>query len=88
MGMKEFLLPYAKGSISFQIPEQQVLYEVWGQDYPVVQNLEETYKTALEHPIDAPPLSQLVKPGNKVVILAADITRAWQRNADTLPIID
>jgi nickel-dependent lactate racemase len=87
MGMKEFSLPYGKGSVSFEIPEEQVLYEIWGRDYPVVKNLEETYKTALEHPIDAPPLSQLVKPENKIVILAADITRTWQRNADTLPIL-
>ena len=32
MGMKEFSLLYGKGSVSFEIPEEQVLYEVWGQD--------------------------------------------------------
>jgi nickel-dependent lactate racemase len=87
MGMKEFALPYGKGSISFEIPEEQVLYEIWGQDYPVIHSLAEAYKTALEHPIDSPPLSQLIKPGNKVVILVADITRTWQRNTDTLPLL-
>jgi hypothetical protein len=25
MGMKEFTLPYGKGSVSFEIPEEQVL---------------------------------------------------------------
>ncbi len=87
MGMKPFTLPYGKGSVSFEIPEEQVLYEILGRDYPVIQNLDEAYKTALEHPIDSPPLSQLVKPGNRVVILVTDITRVWQHNADTLPIL-
>ena len=54
MGMKPFTLPYGKGSVSFEIPEEQILYEIWGQDYPVIQNLDEAYKTALEHPIDSP----------------------------------
>ena len=45
------------------------------------------YRHALDHPIDAPPLRELVRPGERVTIAVSDITRAWQRNDLTLAIL-
>ena len=87
MSMKSFSLPYGKGRVSFEIPEEQFLCTVLGNEQPGIENIEKAYRNALEHPYDSPPLSQLVKPGESVVILVADITRAWQHNADTLPFL-
>lgn len=85
--MKRISLPYGKGEVSFAIPENQFFCEVWGNECPGVKGLEQEYRHALEHPLDSPPLSQLIKPGETVVILVADITRTWQRNAETLPFL-
>jgi lactate racemase len=87
MALQTFTLNYGKGSISFDLPREQVLCEVKGRSYPAVPNLEQAYRRALDRPIDAPPLRELVRPGERVTIAVSDITRVWQRNDLTLPIL-
>jgi nickel-dependent lactate racemase len=84
---REFTLKYGKGTVTFSIPEEQVLYEILGKDYPALPNLEQEYIKCLNNPIDSPPLNQIVKPGDTVVITVSDITRAWQKNHLTLPLL-
>jgi lactate racemase len=86
MALRRFTLKYGKGTVSFGLPEEQVLCEVLGRPYPEA-DLETAYRHALDHPIDAPPLRELVRPGERVTITVSDITRAWQRNDLTLPIL-
>ncbi len=87
MDVKKFTMRYGKGSVSFEIPKEQLLYEIIGNNRKPPENLEEAYLSALDHPIDCPPLKEVVKPGQKVAVMVSDITRAWQRNADTLPLL-
>ncbi len=87
MANREFTLKYGKGTVTFQIPEEQLLYEIKGRDRPAIKDLEAAYRQALDHPIDAPPLRELVRPGERVAILVSDITRGWQKNNLTLPIL-
>lgn len=84
---RTFNLKYGKTELSLNIPEEQVVCEVLGTEYPPVKNLEEDYKKALRHPIDSPPLREIARPGEKVVVTVSDITRAWQRNDLVLPIL-
>jgi len=58
-----------------------------GRDRKPPADLATAYRHALDYPIDSPPLKELVRPGDKVVITVSDITRGWQRNADTLPFL-
>ncbi|MEI7463525.1 MAG: nickel-dependent lactate racemase [Candidatus Taylorbacteria bacterium] len=83
----KFVLKYGKTELSMQIPKEQVLCEIVGKEYPPVQNLEEEYRKALRHPIDSPPMREITRPGETVVITVSDITRAWQRNDLVLPIL-
>ncbi|MFZ3048005.1 MAG: nickel-dependent lactate racemase, partial [Desulfatirhabdiaceae bacterium] len=87
MALQTFTLKYGKSVISFDLPREQVLCEVKGRPYPSVPDLEQAYRHALDHPIDAPPLRELVRPGERVTIAVSDITRVWQRNDLTLPIL-
>ncbi|WP_028308640.1 nickel-dependent lactate racemase [Desulfitibacter alkalitolerans] len=87
MAEREFNLKYGKGTVTFSIPEEQILDVVLGADYPALENLEAAYLTALDHPIDAPPLKEIIKPGDTVAITVSDITRAWQKNYLTLPLL-
>jgi len=84
---REFNLKYGKGTVSFSIPEEQILDVVLGKEYPALENLEAAYLNALDHPIDAPPLKEIIKPGDTVAITVSDITRAWQKNYLTLPLL-
>jgi len=87
MPERSFSLRYGKGEISFEIPSGQVLYELKGRNRKPPGDLAEAYFHALDHPIDSPPLRELIKPGDRVAITVSDITRGWQRNADTLPLL-
>ncbi|HYQ60262.1 MAG TPA: nickel-dependent lactate racemase [Desulfatiglandales bacterium] len=84
---KQFTLKYGKGEISFSIPKAHLLYELVGRDRKPPTDLAAAYRHALDHPIDSPPLKELVRPGDKVAITVSDVTRGWQRNADTLPLL-
>jgi nickel-dependent lactate racemase len=87
MAFRDFQLKYAKEAVSFKISEEQVLYELRGKQYPALADLPKVYRHALDHPIDSPPLREIVKPGEKVVVTVSDITRGWQRNDQVLPVL-
>ena len=87
MSVRSFRLKYGKGEVDFDIPEDHLLYVLQGRNLEPPKDLASTYRQALDHPIDAPPLSQVVKPGDRVAITVSDITRGWQRNKDTLPLL-
>ena len=87
MAIRDFQLKYGKGIVSFKIPQEEILYELKGKDYPALPDLQKAYRHALDHPIDSPPLREIVKPGEKVVVTVSDITRGWQRNDQVLPIL-
>lgn len=83
----DFTLKIGKGTASFSIPEEQLLYHLVGRNRKPPEDLRAAYLHALEHPIDSPPLREIVNPGETVAITVSDITRAWQRNDLTLPIL-
>jgi len=91
--MKEYMkdrgfeLKIGKGTMSFSIPEEQLLYELVGENREPPDNLADAYRYALDHPIDSPPLCEMVNPGETVAITVSDITRVWQHNELTLPIL-
>lgn len=87
MGNRTFTLKYGKGTVTFDIPEKQVLHELLGRNRPAAANLRADYLAALDHPVDSAPLREVVRPGETVAIAVSDITRGWQRNAETLPLL-
>jgi len=84
---KKFSLKYGKTSLNFELPEEQLLFEIKGCKTAPIQDVAGFYRRALDHPIDAPPLKQLIAPDHRVAVIVSDITRAWQRNDITLPIL-
>lgn len=85
--MRRFELKYGKGTLGLEIDEAQLLCEINGRAIPAVPDLAKACRHALDHPIDAPPLRELVRPGERVSIAVSDITRVWQRNDITLPVL-
>ncbi len=84
---RSFELKIGKGTTSFSIPAEQLLYELVGENRTPPEDLAMAYGYALAHPIDSPPLSEIVKPGETIAITVSDITRVWQHNELTLPIL-
>ena len=87
MSNREFELKIGKGTEKFSIPDEQLLYELVGENQAPPEDLAAAYRYALDHPIDSPPLSEIVNPGETVAIAVSDITRVWQHNELTLPIL-
>ena len=87
MKERDFRLKYGKTELTFSIPEDQLICEVLGKEYPPLTDPVEAVKLAIAKPIDAPPLREIFRPGEKVVITVSDITRAWQRMDLVLPAI-
>ncbi|MBM1000994.1 MAG: nickel-dependent lactate racemase [Desulfofustis sp. PB-SRB1] len=85
--MRQFELKIGRTTARFSLPENHLLYNLVGRNVEPPADLAGAYRRALDHPIDSPPLSELVKPGETVVITVSDITRAWQRNDLTLPVL-
>lgn len=78
MALKEFKLPYGRGTQSVFLPEEHISDVLVGVPTPACDVKEATLE-AMRHPIGSKPLSELVKKGDKVCLVVADITRAWNR---------
>ena len=83
----EYKIPYGKGEQVVELPEEHVSQVLLPPVTEKPQTVEELMEEALAHPIGTPTLEQLVKPGEKVVLLVSDITRAWARFDLFLPIL-
>lgn len=81
----KFQLKYGQGKLEGEIPQDQLYFEVRGRDYPALEDVGEAAKKALDYPLDAPPLREILKPSDRVVIVVSDITRTWQRMDLILP---
>jgi len=78
-------MKYGRGEVVFSLPAGQIYFEVVGKDYPAVSDIPGAIRTALERPIDSPPLKEMLHPTDKVAIAVSDITRSWQRMDLVLP---
>lgn len=87
MSNRQFSLKYGKTELPLSIPEEQLVCEVVGREVPPLPDIEKAVREALARPIDAPPLREVARPGEKVVITVSDITRSWQRMDLVLPVM-
>lgn len=68
-------LPYGSESVSVRLPRRNLLGVLEPGDAPGVKNAAETMREALRCPIGTPPLRDLVRPGQTVLVLVDDNTR-------------
>ncbi len=68
-------IPYIDQLLDVEIPEQNLIFDQAPRDIPAVENFDLTIRTALDNPIGAAPLAELVRPGMQVIIISDDNTR-------------
>ena len=83
----EYRVPYGKGEQVVVLPEAHVSQVLLPPVTEKPRTVEELMEEALAHPVGTPTLDQLVKAGDKVVLIVSDITRAWARFDLFLPIL-
>lgn len=70
-----FTYGYAKETRCFSVPDENLLCEVTQNPVHVEVTGAGAVQDALKHPIGTPRLGELVRPGQKIVIITSDITR-------------
>lgn len=81
----EFHLGYGNEVIKCNLPTKQILHVIEGKPVEAIADIPAAVKAVLANPNGSPPLKQVVKQGDKVCIIAGDITRAWVRHDLFLP---
>lgn len=81
----ELTLKYGRTTMSATLPWSNV-HVLAPRDYQAdLPNLAERLVERLNFPHKGPALKEIIKPGEEVVVLVSDITRAWNRTSDYLP---
>jgi lactate racemase len=65
--------------VMLELPEGSVKMVLEAKPLPVPSSEDELVKSALSHPTDSAPLSELVKQGETACIIVGDMTRLWAR---------
>lgn len=78
-GEEQFEVPLDPADVAAELHENPVELEPG--------STEELIRRALDNPIGSAPLSEIVKPGEKVCVVISDITRMWQRPDVYMPIL-
>ncbi len=71
----KFELNYSKTQVSFEIPDENYSCTIKANPVNVQEAGREEVRRSLQEPIGAPVLREVVKPGEKIVIITSDITR-------------
>ena len=82
-----FKLGYGDSFKELSFPRENLLGVLTSKDIEKNQSEKEIIIEALENPIDSPLLSEIVSPGEKIVIVINDITRLWVRHHAFMPYI-
>jgi len=77
MTTKTFDFPYGDEVVSLSLPAEQILNDIRGTKVKAIADVPGAVRDALRNPIGTPPLSKIVKSGDRVAILVSDITRAY-----------
>jgi len=85
--LNSFKLAYGKEILSFEVPSAVKIQEIEAKVSQPIMDIEEAVRQAVAHPLGTAPLIEVVKPGDKVVIVVSDITRLWVRADVLLPIL-
>ncbi len=84
----KFELKYGKGTVEFEIAQNNYMGELLPNDIKFELTGEAEVKRSLENPIGTDRLKNIVRKGEKIVIVTSDITRPMPSQIALPPVID
>ena len=88
MAEKTIHIPYGKGEATLTLPQERI-GSILVPRHHAALSIDDAVTACLRHPTASPPLREMVKKGASVVIVTADITRAWNHSRDFMrPLIN
>lgn len=83
--MKDYSFEYGRGSVVLPLEESGILAELKGNEIPPIADIKQALYTSLEATIDAPPLREYAKKGDKLALVVSDMSRFWMRQDLVVP---
>ena len=81
-------MKYSDTEFSVSLDPRQVVSEVHANMVELPKRtVREHIEYALDHPIGAGPIEEVVRAGDKVCIIISDVTRRWQQPSTYLPVL-
>jgi nickel-dependent lactate racemase len=78
-------IPFGQETLSFAFPEEWERRTLLPNPSTSLEDPDRAIVDALKNPIHSPPLSERVRPGQRITIVISDITRLWVRTDFFLP---
>ena len=75
--VKEFSLGFGSGEMKISLPKEQIINVVEGKPVEAITDVVAALKEAMNNPIGTDPLKTIVNKGDKVAIIASDVTRMY-----------
>lgn len=73
--MKEISIPYGGETISLKVPDERLIFEGNMKYISGIGNFEDKLREKLDNPTECDALKNIIKPGDKILILIEDNTR-------------
>jgi len=86
--MKEIPLKYGSGTVKVSVPEDDIISVLSGRHMEPLPSPRDTIWSAFQDPIGSPPLSRIVKKGEKIALIVSDYTRATKADLFLPVLID
>lgn len=85
--MKTYEFALGSGHVDITLPAASRIQLVEGRPTPPVADVAAAVREALATPIGTPPFKEIFDAGDKVAIVASDLTRGWLRHEQFLPVL-
>lgn len=82
-----FSWDYGHGTQEFEVPDDLLLGVVEGTAVEPLADLRHALEDALENPLGSPPLSEVVRGGDRVAVACPDFHRLWVRARVWMPLL-
>ena len=82
---KRFTFRYGDGEVTADLPEDRLMGVLTGNEVPPIRDIPAALAEALDHPIDHAPLTEWVRPGDRVCLVVSDMSRFWMRQDRVIP---
>jgi nickel-dependent lactate racemase len=86
--MSQLKIPYVKRCLEVTIPDRNLLFDEAPRNIPPAPDFDATLRAVLSNPIGSPPLRDLVKTGQKIIIISDDNTRVTPTKRITPVLLD
>jgi nickel-dependent lactate racemase len=73
--MPQLTIPYVNRLLDVDIPDRNLIFDEAPRNVPPAPDIDATLRAAMSEPIGSPPLRDLVKHGQKIIIISDDNTR-------------